>query len=73
MAEILKSYGDWMLNGISFKVEKGDKIAIIGSNGAGKTTLLNILMEQLDPDGGTLKWGTTISTTIFSSKRQPIL
>jgi len=64
--EISKSYGDLdVLNGISFKVEKGDKITIIGSNGAGKTTLLNILMEQLSPDGGTFKWGTTISTTYF--------
>jgi len=36
----------------------------------GKTTLLYILMEQLDPDGGTFKWGTTISTTYFPQKLQ---
>jgi len=72
--EISKSYGDLdVLNGISFKVEKGDKIAIIGSNGAGKTTLLNILMEQLNPDGGTFKWGTTISTTYFPQNTTDIV
>jgi len=64
--EISKSYEDLdVLNGISFKVEKGDKIAIIGSNGAGKTTLLNILMEQLNPDSGTFKWGTTFQLHTF--------
>jgi len=72
--EISKSYGDLeVLNGISFKVEKRDKIAIIGSNGAGKTTLLNILMEQLDPDSGTFKWGTTISTTYFPQNTTDIV
>ncbi len=72
--EISKSYGDLdVLNGISFKVEKGDKIAIIGSNGAGKTTLLNILMEQLNPDSGTFKWGTTISTTYFPQNTTDIV
>ncbi len=72
--EISKSYGDLeVLNGISFKVEKGDKIAIIGSNGAGKTTLLNILMEQLSPDSGTFKWGTTISTTYFPQNTTDIV
>ncbi len=72
--DISKSYGDLeVLNGISFKVEKGDKIAIIGSNGSGKTTLLNILMEQLSPDGGTFKWGTTISTTYFPQNTTDIV
>jgi len=50
---------------ISFKVEKGNKIAIIGGNGVGKTTLLNILMEQLKPKKGTMKWGQTVSTSYF--------
>jgi len=63
---ISKSYGDLkVLENITFKVDKGEKIAIIGSNGAGKTTLLEILMEQLPADSGSFKWGQTISTSYF--------
>ena len=63
---IEKSYGDQkVLHAISFKVEKGDKIALIGHNGVGKTTLCNIIMEQLDKDAGTIKWGATIVPSYF--------
>ena len=51
-----KSYGDQkVLQGISFKVEKGEKIALIGHNGVGKTTLCNIIMDQLINKAGMLK------------------
>ncbi len=64
--EISKSYGDEkVLENISFKIEKGDKIALIGTNGVGKTTLLEIITENLKPDSGTLKWGQTIHTSYF--------
>ncbi|MBP1679994.1 MAG: putative ATPase component of drug resistance transport system [Proteobacteria bacterium] len=63
---IEKSYGDQkVLHNISFKVEKGEKIALIGHNGVGKTTLCNILMEQLDADTGSVKWGATITSSYF--------
>ena len=63
---ISKSYDDEkVLENITFKIEKGDKIALIGTNGAGKTTLLEILTENLKPDSGSFKWGQTIHTTYF--------
>ena len=43
---------DTILNDISFNVEDGDKIGIIGLNGAGKTTLFNILAGELSRDSG---------------------
>jgi len=46
-------------------VEKGEKIALIGHNGVGKTTLCNILMEQLESDTGSVKWGATITSSYF--------
>ncbi len=64
--ELNKSYGEKkVLNSISFKVEKGDKIAIIGTNGVGKTTLLETITENIKPDSGSLKWGQTIHTSYF--------
>lgn len=64
--DIAKSYGDEkVLENISFKVNKEDKIALIGSNGAGKTTLLEILMGKLKADSGSYNWGQTISTSYF--------
>jgi ATPase subunit of ABC transporter with duplicated ATPase domains len=63
---LAKSYNDVeVFSDISFKVEKGDKIAIIGGNGVGKSTLLGIIMEEIKPDRGTVKWGQTITTTYF--------
>ncbi len=61
-----KSYGgDRVFEGISLKIEKGNKIALIGANGVGKTTLLEILMEHVKPDEGGFKWGATITTSYF--------
>ena len=41
--EVTKSYGvDVILDRVSFHVNEGDRVGIVGANGAGKTTLLNI-------------------------------
>ena len=74
VADISKSYDDEkVLENISFKVNKGDRIALIGSNGAGKTTLLEILMGKLDADSGSYNWGQTISTSYFPQNTTDIV
>lgn len=45
----------WALKNISFEVEKGDKVGIIGLNGAGKSTLLKIISGVMKPTEGSLK------------------
>ena len=57
--------GRKLLNNVSFRVNKGDKIAFVGENELAKTTLFKIIMEELEPDEGSFKWGTTISTSYF--------
>ena len=45
-----------LFKNLSFTVNGGEKIAIIGENGVGKTTLLKLLNGELAPTGGTIKW-----------------
>lgn len=45
---------DKILNEITFKIEQGEKIALVGRNGAGKTTLVKLLTGLYSPTGGTI-------------------
>lgn len=52
--------GEMVLKNISFKVLKGDKIALVGTNGIAKTTLFKILMGEMKQDKGKITFGKTI-------------
>ena len=55
---LTKYYGDRLiLQDVSFDIQPGEKVAILGANGAGKTTLLNILTGRLPYDGGHVSLG----------------
>ena len=43
-----------LLRGVSFKLERGDRMTLAGRNGAGKTTLLRMLARETSIDGGEL-------------------
>ncbi len=54
-----------VLDHVSFRVNRGDKIAFVGENELAKTTLFKIIMGEMEPDEGSYKWGTTITTSYF--------
>ena len=50
------------LDGISFRVERGQVFGFLGANGAGKTTTMRIILDILRPDSGTATWDGTPTT-----------
>ena len=60
----LRSSEFWALKNISFRVERGEALGIIGLNGSGKTTLLRILAGQLLPDEGEVRLGGSTAALI---------
>ena len=54
----------WALNGVTFSVEQGEKIGIIGKNGAGKSTLLKIISRITEPTDGRIEMLGKISSML---------
>ena len=56
LVDLRASYGDVpVLDRISFSVEKGEIISLIGPSGSGKSTLLRVLVGLLPPSGGSVR------------------
>ena len=54
--QLSKTYGTrTLLDGVSFYVDRGDKVGVIGVNGTGKSTLLRLLAGAEEPDEGTVR------------------
>lgn len=54
-----------ILKNISFRVNKNEKIAFVGENENAQTILFKILVGELEPDAGTVKWGQTTTQSYF--------
>lgn len=54
-----------LLDKVSFIVNKNDKIAFVGENELAQTTMFKILMGELEPDEGSIKWGVSSSQSYF--------
>ena len=57
--------GEKILDKVSFVVKPNDKIAFLADNENAKTVLFQILAGEMEPDSGTVKYGTTITTNYF--------
>jgi ATPase subunit of ABC transporter with duplicated ATPase domains len=70
---ISKSYGDnQVLRDVSLRVERGDRVAIIGPNGIGKSTLLKIAVGEVEPDAGRIEWGYETYPGYFSQDHNEV-
>lgn len=66
-------YGDKVLiRNFSTEIMRGDKIGVIGANGSGKTTLLKILLDQLEPQQGSVRLGTNIQVSYYDQLREQL-
>jgi ATP-binding cassette, subfamily F, member 3 len=69
VAEVARSYGDLrVLSGVSFQVQRGEKLAVVGINGAGKSTLLRLLARRLDADSGTITHGKDVAVGYYAQE-----
>ncbi len=58
---ISKAYGDnQVLNNVSFTLDTGQKLGLVGANGVGKSTLLKIIVGELEPDDGSVGLNPTV-------------
>ena len=64
--EVAKRYGDHLIfDHVTLTINRGDKVAFVGSNEVAKTVLFKILIGEMEPDEGTYKWGVTTSQAYF--------
>ncbi len=61
-----------ILENFNFKINKGDRIGILGGNGSGKTTFLKLLLKEEIPDIGTIKNFKNIEFSYFDQKRSDL-
>ncbi len=67
---VTKSFGDRpIIKNFSLRIQRGDRIGVVGSNGAGKSTLLKLLTGELAPDSGTITLAKTLDAVIIDQQR----
>jgi ATP-binding cassette subfamily F protein uup len=70
LTNVSKSYGGRkIIDDFSCRIQRGDKIGLLGPNGCGKSTLLKIILGELQPDSGQVKLGTKLTVAYFDQLR----
>ncbi len=54
-----------IIKDFSIRIQRGDKIGLVGPNGCGKSTLLNLLLDKLQPQTGSIQFGTKLQIAYF--------
>ncbi len=61
--------GRSVVEGLSLRIMRGDRLGLIGANGAGKSTLLKLILGHLAPDAGSVRLGTNLQVAYFDQLR----
>jgi ATP-binding cassette subfamily F protein uup len=61
--------GQTIVQGLSLRLLRGDRLALLGRNGAGKSTLIRLILGELAPDTGSVKLGTQLRIAYFDQLR----
>jgi ATP-binding cassette subfamily F protein uup len=68
-----KRFGDvCVLKDVSTIIQRGDRVGIVGPNGAGKSTLVKLLLGQLQPDAGTITFGSKLEVAYSDQLRDTL-
>ena len=68
---VTKRFGDrTVIRDFTLRIQRGDRIGIVGANGAGKTTLLRLLTGELPPDEGSVRLAKTLDGVIIDQQRK---
>jgi len=73
---VLEGHGLWkrfgdrtVLAGVDFRLQRGERVGIVGRNGAGKTTFLKVLLGETPPDAGEVLAGTRTKVAYYDQQR----
>ena len=61
-----------LIDNLSIKIMRGDRIGLVGNNGVGKSTLLKILLGELEPQKGSIKMGLNLEVGYFDQLRRKL-
>ncbi|UIJ45964.1 ATP-binding cassette domain-containing protein [Sphingomonas cannabina] len=68
---VTKRFGErTIIKDFSLRIQRGDRIGIVGANGAGKTTLIRLLTGEIAPDEGTVTLARTLDGVIIDQQRK---
>ena len=69
--DVSKHYGErTIIRDFSLRIQRGDRIGVVGANGTGKTTLLRLLTGEIEPDEGTVTRAKTLSGVMIDQQRK---
>jgi len=67
---VTKTFGNrTIIHDFSLRIQRGDRIGIVGANGSGKTTLLKLLTGEIEPDQGGVMRARTLTGTVIDQQR----
>lgn len=70
---VAKSFGERVIvKDFSMRIQRGDRLGLIGANGAGKSTLIKLFLGKLEPDAGKIRLGTNVQVAYFDQMREQL-